>query len=178
MDFKNILCIYFWLCWVFIAVQALFQLQGAGALSSWGVHAAHCGGFLLQSMALGPWASVVKAHGLDSRGPWALEHRLNSSGAGAYVGFPGGSVVKNLPAVQDLWVWSLGWGDPLGKEMAIHSSILAWRIPWTEEPSGLQSMGSQRIRHDWATKQQQHGLNCSVACGIFLDRASDLCLLL
>ena len=55
-------------------------------------------------------------------------------------GFPGGSVVKNLPAMQTR-VQSLGQEDPLGKRMATHSSILAWRIPWTEEPGGLQSMG-------------------------------------
>ena len=54
--------------------------------------------------------------------------------------------VKNLPAVQETWVRSLGWEDPLEKEMATHSSILAWRIPWPEEPGGLGSMGSQRIR--------------------------------
>jgi len=52
-------------------------------------------------------------------------------------------LVKNLPAVQETWVQFLGWEDPLEKEMAIHSSILAWRIPWTEEPGGLQSEGSQ-----------------------------------
>ena len=51
--------------------------------------------------------------------------------------------VKNLPAVHETWVEFLGWEDPLEKEMATHSSILAWRIPWTEEPGGLQSMGSQ-----------------------------------
>ena len=51
--------------------------------------------------------------------------------------------VKNLPAVQENWVRSLGWEDPLDKEMATHSSILAWKISWTEEPGGLQSMGSQ-----------------------------------
>ena len=55
---------------------------------------------------------------------------------------------KNLPAKQETWVWSLGWEDPLEKRMATHSSILVWRIPWTEEPGGLQSMGSQRVRHD------------------------------
>ena len=54
--------------------------------------------------------------------------------------------------MQEVWVQSLGWDDPEEKEMANHSSIPAWRIPWTEEPSILQSMGSQRIRHDWATK--------------------------
>ena len=52
-------------------------------------------------------------------------------------------MVKNLPAVQETWVWSLGWEDVLEKGMATHSSILAWRIPWTEEPNGLQSTGSQ-----------------------------------
>ena len=59
--------------------------------------------------------------------------------------------VKHLPAVQETWVRSLGWEDPLEKKMATHSSILAWRIPWTEEPGGLQSMGSQRVGDDWAT---------------------------
>ena len=53
--------------------------------------------------------------------------------------------------MRDTWVWSLGWEDTLEKEMATHSSILAWRIPWTEEPGRLQSTGSQRVRHDWAT---------------------------
>ena len=61
-------------------------------------------------------------------------------------------LVKNLPAMQETWVRFLGWEDPLEKEMAIHSSILAWKIPWTEEAGGLQSMGSQRVGHDLATK--------------------------
>ena len=52
-------------------------------------------------------------------------------------------LVKNLPAMQEKWVWSLGWEDPLEKEVATHSSILAWEIPWTEQPGGLQSMGLQ-----------------------------------
>ena len=55
------------------------------------------------------------------------------------------SVVKKLPAMQETWVQALGWEDPLEKDMATHSSILAWKIPKTEEPGGLQSMGSQRI---------------------------------
>ena len=57
-------------------------------------------------------------------------------------------MVKNLPAVQETWVRSLGLGDPLEEEMATHSSILAWRIPWTEEPGGQQSIGSQRVQYD------------------------------
>ena len=57
--------------------------------------------------------------------------------------------------MQEMDVRSLGWEDPLEKEMAIHSSIFAWETPWTEEPCGLQFMGSQRAGHDLATKQQQ-----------------------
>ena len=57
-------------------------------------------------------------------------------------------IVKNLPAVQETRVQSLGWEDPWEKEMATHSSILAWRIPWIEEPGRLQSMGLQRVGHD------------------------------
>ena len=57
-------------------------------------------------------------------------------------------MVKNLPAMQETQVPSLGWGDSLEKGMATHSSILAWRIPWTGEPGGLQSMGSQRVIQD------------------------------
>ena len=57
-------------------------------------------------------------------------------------------IVKNLPSMQEMWVQSLGQEDPLEEELATHSSILAWRIPWTEEPGGLQSMWSQRVRHD------------------------------
>ena len=68
-----------------------------------------------------------------------------------FMGFAGGSVVKNLPASagnEETWVHSLGHKDPLGEVMATPSSTLAWRIPWTEEPGGLQSMGSQRVGHD------------------------------
>ena len=57
-------------------------------------------------------------------------------------------MVKNLPAMRETWVQSLGWEDPLEKGMATHSSILTWRIPWTEDPGRLQSVGSQRVRHD------------------------------
>ena len=60
-------------------------------------------------------------------------------------------MVKNLPAMQETWVLSLGQEDPLEKGMAAYCSILAWRIPWTEEPGGLQSMGLQRVGHNWAT---------------------------
>ena len=91
------------------------------------------------------------------------------------LGFPGGSAAKNLPAcfaaiykplwaslgvqmvrnllaMQETWVWSLGWEDPLEEGMATHSNILTWRILWTEEPNGLQSMGLQRVNTtEWLT---------------------------
>ena len=60
-------------------------------------------------------------------------------------------MIKHLSAMRETRVWALGWEDPLEKEMATHSSAIAWKIPWTEEPGRLQSMGSQRIRHDWVT---------------------------
>ena len=71
-----------------------------------------------------------------------------------------GSSVENLPDMQKTWVWSLGWEDPLQKEMATHSSILAWRIPRTEGPGGLQSMGSQRLGHDWVTNTFTFKADC------------------
>ena len=67
------------------------------------------------------------------------------------VGFPSGSVVKNPPIMQEtreMWVRLLGWEDSLEEGMATHSTVLAWRIPWTEEPGRLQSKGSQRVGHD------------------------------
>ena len=69
------------------------------------------------------------------------------------MGFPGDSAVKNPPVnAGDAFLIPGGQEDPLGKEMATHSSILAWEIPWTEEPSVLQSMGLQRVGHDLSTK--------------------------
>ena len=75
-------------------------------------------------------------------------------------GFPGGLAVKNLPAVQEMqkmWVWSSGREDPLEEGVATHSSILAWIIPWTEEPGRLQSLGSQRVRQHWNDLACIHG---------------------
>ena len=74
-------------------------------------------------------------------------------------------MVKNLPAMQETLVQSLGQEDLLEKEMATHSSILAWEIPWTEEPGGQQSKGLQRVGHDLATeKQQQQITSRSPSC--------------
>ena len=64
--------------------------------------------------------------------------------------------VKKLLVMQETWVWSLGWEDPLEKGMATHSSILAWRIPWTEEPGRIQFIGYQRVGHDWVTFSSSH----------------------
>ena len=80
-----------------------------------------------------------------------------------FLGFPGGSVVKNPPAIQKSRVRSLDWKDPLVKGMATHSSILAWRTPWTEEPGWLQFMGLQRVWHDWATEHAH--THCGVTGG-------------
>ena len=68
--------------------------------------------------------------------------------------FPGGSVVKDLPAKRETQVQALGQKYPLEKEMETHSNILAWDIPWTEVPGGLQSVGLQRVQNDLAVKQQ------------------------
>ena len=91
-------------------------------------------------------------------GPWPAGHPLTPITCISVfwsflsnLGFPDGSLVKNPPAMQDTRVWSLDQEDPLEKGMATHSSILVWRIPWREEPSGLQSMGLQRVRHNWVT---------------------------
>ena len=70
--------------------------------------------------------------------------------------FPAAQIVKNLPAMQETRVQFLGQEDPLEKGMATHSNILAWRIPWTEKPGRLQFMGSQRVRHNWATHTHTH----------------------
>ena len=80
------------------------------------------------------------------------------TGHGEQWGFPGCSVVKNVPVKKEIWVWSIGQEDPQEKEMATHSSILAWGIPLTEEePVGLQSMRLQRVGHSLASTQQ-HGM--------------------
>ena len=77
--------------------------------------------------------------------------------------------LKCLPGMQETRVWTLGREDPLEKEMATHSSTLAWRIPWSEEPGTLPSMGSQRVGHDWAT---------SLHVRSFLHKNSDFSLIM
>ena len=73
-------------------------------------------------------------------------------------------MVKNLPAIQETQVQSLGWEDPLEESVAMHSNILCWRIPWTEEPGGVQSIGSHRVRHNWSDlAQHSRELVCRVS---------------
>ena len=100
-------------------------------------------------------AHLPKLNFLASKRPFIAgcnEHKYLLS---EKVGFPGGSAVKKLPAMQETWVWSLCWEDLIKEKLATHSNILAWRIPWTQEPDGLQSMWSQEIGHDWEIMQQQ-----------------------
>ena len=75
-------------------------------------------------------------------------------------------MVKNHLLIQEMWVQPLIREHPLEKERATHSSVFAWRMPWMEEPGGLQPMGSQRVRHDLATEQQQRG--CRNETSLFL----------
>ena len=83
--------------------------------------------------------------------------------------FLSGSVVKSPPAVQETQIRSLGREDPLEKEMATHSSTLAWRIPWTEEPGRLQSMGLQRVRHDCVTHFNNFDPETSLRCVVLIQ---------
>ena len=84
----------------------------------------------------------------DPKLPWCIFHVRFRYWAGASLV---AQMVKNLPALWETHIWSLGQEDLLEKGMATHSSILAWRIPWTEEPGGLQSSKSQRVKEDWVT---------------------------
>ena len=130
-----------------------------------------CTGFSLPWLLL-LQSSGSRVQGLISSGSRPLERRFNSCGAPIQLPWglrdspgsgiepmspemagwfftaeppgPGASAVKNPPTKQEMQVWSLGWEDPLEKEMATHSSILAWEIPWREEPGGLQSVGSPK----------------------------------
>ena len=104
-----------------------------------------------------PGGSDGKESTCNAGNPGSIPRSGRSPGEG--IGYPlqyswaslVAQMVKNLPAMCETWVRSLDWEDPLEKGMATHSSILAWKIPWTEEPGRLQSMGLQRVRHNWVT---------------------------
>ena len=101
------------------------------------------------------WAAVSGV----SQSRTQLKQLSSSSYIHAYGAFPSGSVVKILPAMQEpqeTQVWSLSQEDSLEKEMATCSNILAWRIPWTEEPDGLYSPWGHRVRHDWSDLAHMH----------------------
>ena len=101
-----------------------------------------------------PDSSVGKESACNAGDPSSIPGSGRSPGEG--IGYPlqyswaswVAQTVKNLPAVRETWVGSLGWDDPLEEDMATHSSILAWKIPWMEEPGRPQSMGLQRVGHD------------------------------
>ena len=80
---------------------------------------------------------------------------------------------KNLPAMQETQVWSLGWEDSLEKGVAIHSSILDWRIPWIEEHGELQSMGSQRAGHDWVTNTHTHSISNTISKLLYVKKINN-----
>ena len=109
-----------------------------------------------------PGSSAGKESACDAGDPSSIPGSGRSPGEG--IGYPLQyswaslvfQTVKNLPALWETWVWSLDWEELLKKGTATHVSFLAWRIPWTEEPGGLQSMGSQRVRHDLVTFTSLH----------------------
>ena len=106
---------------------------------------------LLRNLYAGQVASVRTGHGTMA---W---FQIGKGVFQGYIlslclwGFPGSSAGKDLPVVWEIWVWPLGWEDPLKKGTATHSSTLAWRITWTVEPRGLQSMRLQIAEHNWVT---------------------------
>ena len=99
-------------------------------------------------MQLSNWGHTPQNQDKDHRGPSPLGAAIWAS--------PVAHMVNNLPAIQKTWIRSLGLENPLEEEMATQSSILAWRTPWTEESGGLQSMGSQRVGHDWVTDKNNN----------------------
>ena len=92
---------------------------------------------------------VPHIHGVSGREGWGIWD-FNNFSYDLWASLVA-QMIKNLHAMQETWDQSLDWKDPLEKGMTTHSSVLAWRISWTEEPRGLQSVGSQRVRHSWVT---------------------------
>ena len=121
-----------------VAMEMWFQ--GAGTSIRWEIRETDSDSDML----------LEEETGFNPKGNWNYQKALNTC---SFIlrDFPIAQVVKNLPATQKIRVWPLGWEDPLEKEMATHCSILAWRMPWTGEPGRLQSVGSQRVGHDWET---------------------------
>ena len=143
------------------------RLRDMAAISSWTKYLPSFSGMELGNVtqSIGHWdfykmSSVYRTvNNIKLLGPW-WDSRVCSMNIWFCIFFSATSLswtslvapaIKNLPAMRETQVQSLGREDPLEKAMATHSSILAWRIPWTEEPGRLQSTGLQRVRHDWTT---------------------------
>ena len=114
-----------------------------------------CNFCMLFIVSLGfPGGSAGKESACNAGDPGSISGSERCPGEG--IGYPlqyswaslVAQMVKNLPAMRETWVRSLDWEDPLEEEIVTHSSILSWKIPWTEEPAGLQSKGSQRVGHN------------------------------
>ena len=122
-------------------------------------HPQHCSCYLTNPLPFLPASQHFRAcivfHSIAFAGTSQKRDNTLISTIPLPMGFPGGSVVKNLSVVQEMQVQSLDREEPLKQEVTAHSSILAWEILWTEQPHGLQSMGSPRVEEDLATKQQQ-----------------------
>ena len=134
-------------CYLSYDNEAVFALKAAFLQDSCQLFYGHgqftlCQCCLKMHVVLGAWCQSLS---------FETSHSLISMLLVAIWIFPVAQMVKNLPAIQNTWVRSLGQKDSLEKEMTMHSSILVWRIPWTEKPGGPQSMWSQRVGHDWAT---------------------------
>ena len=118
--------------------------------------------FCLQSFPASTSFPIESALGIRWPKYWSFS--LSNCSSYEYLSWIWASLVaqrlKNLPGMRETWVRSLSREDPLEKEMATHSSILAWGIPWMEEPGGLQSMGLQRVGHHWGTSLSQSFLHC------------------
>ena len=123
-------------------------------LKGWGYHVQIWGRLSGENSTLKKEKSGIRLSPLNLRCPSAIQRPHLVA-----------QMVKNLPAMQETQVQSLGRENPLEKGTAIHSSILAWRIPWTEESGRLQSMGSQRVRHDWETNTFTFSYSRGVAQG-------------
>ena len=102
----------------------------------------------LENSAVGTRLEKIRFHSNPKEEQCQRMFKLLYSCPHFTLGSPGASVVKNLPAMQETWVRSLGHKDPLEEGMATHSNTLDWRIPWTEEPGGMQSIGSHRVGHN------------------------------
>ena len=109
------------------------------------------------------------------RRDFVLKDYCNGGRRTIVMGFLDGSDGKESAAMQETWVQSMEWEDFLEKGMETHSSILAWRIPWTEEPDGLQSMGSQRVERDWAANIIAIGRTCPLRRALSISKSGRKC---